>query len=110
VRSCSLPRAPLSKIRSAKPEGLTDRASNKKPSCPVVTLVVEMFLTTKVTTEHEGKLIREALPGQLAEIVIAGRDAGDRVFRPVVLDDVVLDTSLLRVSEYLLPVDHAVAH
>src|ERR1700689_4328403 len=50
------------------------------------------------------------LPAQSAQILVAFRDALERILGPVMLDDIVLDPGLVGLSEDLLPVDDAVTN
>ena len=50
------------------------------------------------------------LPAESAQILIAFRDAVERILGPVMLDDIVLDPGLVGLRENLLPVDDAVAN
>src|ERR1022692_4676561 len=49
------------------------------------------------------------LPAQLVQIVVALRDALERILRLVVLNDVMLDSRLFGLRENLLPIDNAAA-
>src|ERR1700687_2755389 len=53
--------------------------------------------------------VRNALPAQLAQVLVAFCDARECVLRLVVLDDVVLDPGFFGMREDFLPVDNAIA-
>src|SRR5579871_3197284 len=50
------------------------------------------------------------LPGHSTQVLVAFGDALDRILGLVVLDDVVLDSGLLRLRENPLPIDNPMAH
>src|SRR5215467_4419097 len=52
----------------------------------------------------------QLLPGQLAQVFVAGLDAVERLLGMVMLDDVVLDPGLFGLGEDPLPVDDAAAY
>src|SRR5579862_846667 len=54
--------------------------------------------------------VLNSLEAQLAQVIVARRDARNRIGRLVVFHDVVFDTRLIRVRENLFPVNDAIAH
>src|ERR1700730_15226033 len=53
--------------------------------------------------------VRNALPAQLVQVLVAFCDARECVLRLVVLDDVVLDPGFFGMREDFLPIDNAIA-